>query len=87
MQKTFYVQILQKKKATLIILTLKTKEDVTIHSTSIFDLKNLILYCFEIPRKRPNERKRVRIGANDILVILNMEFATPRYKKQYIIKF
>ena len=63
MQKTFYVQILQKKKATLIILTLKTKEDVTIHSTSIFDLKNLILYCFEIPRKRPNERKRVRIGA------------------------
>ena len=51
------------------------------------NLKNLILYCFEIPRKRPNERKRVRIGANDILVILNMEFATPRYKKQYIIKF
>ena len=39
------------------------KITVTIHGTSIFDLKNLILYCFEIPRKRPNERKRVRIGA------------------------
>ena len=51
------------------------------------NLRHFIIYCFVIPRKRPNEHKRVRIGAIDITVFWNMEIATPRYKKQYIIKY